>query len=56
VRAYDLSTVHASGSGTVKVTCKRCGHTWALRWPKLPPRCPSCHSRRWRESAEASQG
>ena len=27
--------------------CKRCGHEWCLRRPKLPKVCPKCKSPYW---------
>lgn len=35
-----------------KDKCKRCGHEWYRRRPKMPVLCPSCKSKYWDENRE----
>jgi len=32
--------------------CKKCGHTWTPRNPKLPKVCPKCKNPNWNKPKE----
>ena len=40
----------------LKVSCHRCGHTWALRKDKLSLRCPRCFTYKWMVRPDPTDG
>lgn len=41
------------GGLMIKNICKRCGHNWYKRTPKLPKVCPQCKTPYWNDEKKS---